>query len=113
MRVVETHCTGCSQPPEEDLQPILREEVEIAGITGSQLPELIICRTCSSRGDHDRCSNRDRIGEQENGHPMDCTQTSLKRTISSSARTTEHQPLFEQSHVRSHLEAETPAGNNC
>ena len=34
----------CSQPPEEDLQPILREEVEIAvaSLKRGSLPELII-----------------------------------------------------------------------
>ena len=34
----------CSQPPEEDLQPILREEVEIsvASLKKGSLPELII-----------------------------------------------------------------------
>ena len=37
-------CVDCSQPPEEDLQPILREEVEItvASLKRGSLPELII-----------------------------------------------------------------------
>ena len=44
MRVVETSLYWCTQPPEVDLQPILREEVDIAvaSLTKGSLPELII-----------------------------------------------------------------------
>ena len=54
----------CNQPTEEDLQPILREEVEIAVASlkkgKSAGVDKYTSRTCSSwRGDHDRCFNRD------------------------------------------------------
>ena len=53
----------CSQLLEEDLQPILREEVvtAVAWVKRGSLPELIIyLRSCSSwRGDHDCCFNGD------------------------------------------------------
>ena len=64
MRVVETmlYWTAAS-PPKEDLQPILREEVEIAVASlkkGKSAEVDNTSRTCSGwRGDHDRCFNRD------------------------------------------------------
>ena len=61
MRVVE-YWTAASSP-EEDLQPILREEVEIAVASlkkGKSAGVDNTSRTCSGwRGDHDRCFNRD------------------------------------------------------
>ena len=54
---------NCSQPPDEDMQPILREEVEIAVASlkkGKSAGVDNISRTCSSwRGDQVRCFNRD------------------------------------------------------
>ena len=49
----------CSQPPEEDLQPILREEVEIAVASLKKGKSARVDNIpCSSwRGDHDRCFN--------------------------------------------------------
>ena len=65
MRVVETmlYWTAAS-PPEEDLRPILREEVEIAVASlkkgKSAGVDNIPAEHCSSwRRDHDRCFNRD------------------------------------------------------
>ena len=55
----------CSQPPEENLQPILREEVEIAVASLKRgksagvdnIPAELV--QAAWRGDHDRCFNRD------------------------------------------------------
>ena len=52
----------CSQPPEEDLQLILRQEVEIAvaSLKKGKSARVDNIPLCSGwRGDHDRCFNRD------------------------------------------------------
>ena len=68
----------CSQPPEEDLQPILREEVGIAvaSLKGGGLPELVMCRRNLFKlaGDRGRCFGGDLWQDLENrrvAYPMD------------------------------------------
>ena len=89
----------CSQPPEEDLQPILREEVEIAVASlkrgKSAGVENIQAELVQAGGETmidvltDICKGS---GEQENGLPHGLSRWllhSLKRATCSSARTTE------------------------
>ena len=117
MRVVETTLYwDCSQPPQEDLQPILREEVEIAvaslkkgksaGVDnipaelvqagGETMIDVLteICNRIWRTGERPTPSTQSQITLPKKGNLQLCQNY---RTISP------HQS-FEQSHAESHLE---------